>query len=161
VPVRTAAEMADAVLDASKDADALIMAAAVADFRPAREAAQKIKKAQGLGALALERTTDILSTVAELRGQSGFPRIVIGFAAETEDLLTNARRKLQEKGLDLIAANDVSAVDSGFAADTNRVTLLDSAGSEESLPLLDKLEVAREIVDRLIARLPTEEEAGS
>jgi len=117
--------------------------------------------AKGLGALALERTTDILSTVAELRGQSGFPRIVIGFAAETEDLLTNARRKLQEKGLDLIAANDVSAVDSGFAADTNRVTLLDSAGSEESLPLLDKLEVAREIVDRLITRLPTEEEAGS
>ena len=159
--VRTAAEMAAAVLDACQDADALIMAAAVADFRPAREALQKIKKTEGPEQLPLERTRDILTAVGELREQSGFPRIVVGFAAETEDLLRNARKKLREKGLDLIAANDISAPDAGFAADTNRVTLLDSAGGEESLPLLDKLEVAREIIDRLVSRLTPEEEAGT
>jgi phosphopantothenoylcysteine decarboxylase/phosphopantothenate--cysteine ligase len=159
VRVRTAAQMAGAVLEASGKADALIMAAAVADFRPALQAEQKIKKADGLTELPLERTTDILSAVGQLRRQSGFPRIVVGFAAETEELLDNARKKLREKGLDLIAANDVSAADSGFAADTNRVTLLDAAGGEESLPLLDKLEVAREIVDRLIGRLTAEQES--
>ena len=161
VRVRTAAEMAAAVLDACQDADALIMAAAVADFRPAREALQKIKKTEGPEQLPLERTRDILTAVGELREQSGFPRIVVGFAAETEDLLRNARKKLREKGLDLIAANDITARDAGFAADTNRVTLLDSAGGEESLPLLDKLEVAREIIDRLVSRLTPEEEAGT
>jgi phosphopantothenoylcysteine decarboxylase / phosphopantothenate---cysteine ligase len=160
VRVRTAAEMAEAVLEASTDADALIMAAAVADFRPAREAAGKIKKAGGLGELPLERTTDILAAVAEARRESGFPRLVVGFAAETEDLLRNARKKLREKGLDLIAANDVSAADSGFGTDTNRVILLDSAGSEESLPLLSKLDVARAIVGRLVSGLGAEEEAA-
>ena len=157
--VRTAAQMADAVLEAADKADALIMAAAVADFRPTMAAEQKIKKADGLSELGLERTTDILSAVGQFRKQSGFPRIVVGFAAETEDLLDNARKKLQEKELDLIAANDISALDSGFAADTNRVTLLDAAGGQESLPLLDKLEVARQIVDRLIGRLTAEEES--
>jgi phosphopantothenoylcysteine decarboxylase / phosphopantothenate---cysteine ligase len=158
VRVRTAAGMADAVLDACADADALIMAAAVADFRPATEAVVKIKKAEGLTSLPLERTADILSAVAGLRRQTGFPRLVVGFAAETEDLLTNARKKLKDKALDLIVANDVSATDAGFAADTNRVTLLTADGEEEPLPLMDKIEVARLVVDRVLARLPAEEE---
>ncbi|MFN2291122.1 MAG: bifunctional phosphopantothenoylcysteine decarboxylase/phosphopantothenate--cysteine ligase CoaBC [Anaerolineae bacterium] len=161
VRVRTAAQMADAVLEAADEADALIMAAAVADFRPVLEADHKIKKASGLSELPLERTTDILSAIAELRKQSGFPRVVVGFAAETEDLLDNARNKLRDKGLDFIAANDVSGVDTGFAADTNRVTLLDAAGGQESLPLLDKLQVAREIVDRLVGWLTGGEESGT
>lgn len=160
VRVGSAAEMADAVLDAAGDADALIMAAAVADFRPAQASPHKIKKARGPQTLALERTTDILLAVAELRRRTGLPRLVVGFAAETEDLLANARRKLQDKGLDLIVANDVSAPDSGFAVDTNRVTILDAAGTEEPLPLMDKAEVACQIVGRIVARLSAAKEAN-
>ena len=156
VAVWTAQDMAEAVLQACQDADALLMAAAVADFRPLQAAAQKLKKERGTPTLLLEPTPDILSAVAEQRGQTGYPRVVVGFAAETEDLLANARAKLRAKGLDLIAANDVSAPDAGFAVDTNRVTLLRADGAVEALPLLSKAEVAERIVARAIALLGEE-----
>lgn len=153
VDVRTAAEMAEAVLQACRDADALLMAAAVADFRPAQAAGQKLKKGQGVPTLALESTPDILAAVARQRQETGCPRVVVGFAAETQDLLANARVKLLEKGLDIIAANDVSATDAGFGVDTNRVTLLDADGGTEALPLMSKAEVAGRVVEKVIARL--------
>jgi phosphopantothenoylcysteine decarboxylase/phosphopantothenate--cysteine ligase len=155
VDVRTAHEMAHAVLEASAVADALFMAAAVADFRPVRAADHKLKKDAGLPVLELERTTDILRAVAEVRARSGRPACVVGFAAETGDLLANARKKLQEKRLSLVVANDVSKADAGFGADTNRVTLIDSAGVDE-LPLLSKAEVAERILERVGALLTQE-----
>ena len=150
--VRTAQEMADAVLDACGGADALVMAAAVADFRPARPAAHKRKKDAGPPVLELEPTTAILRAVAEARARSGRPACVVGFAAETGDLLANARRKLQAKRLSLVVANDVSQADAGFGAESNRVALIDAAGAEE-LPLLSKAEVAERILDRVGALL--------
>jgi phosphopantothenoylcysteine decarboxylase/phosphopantothenate--cysteine ligase len=150
VDVSTAHEMAHAVLEACANADALVMAAAVADFRPARPADHKLKKDAGLPVLELERTTDILRAVAEVRARTGRPACVVGFAAETGDLLANARRKLQEKRLSLVVANDVSKPDAGFGADTNRVTLIDSEGAEE-LPRLSKAEVSERILDRVVA----------
>jgi phosphopantothenoylcysteine decarboxylase/phosphopantothenate--cysteine ligase len=104
-------------------------------------------------ALNLVRTPDILAAVAERRSAEGHPRAVIGFAAETRDVLANAREKLARKKLDLIAANDVSAVDSGFEVDTNRVTLLDASGGMDTLPLMSKPAVAEKIMDRLAAML--------
>lgn len=151
--VGTAAEMAEAVLQASATADVLIMAAAVADFRPAHESAQKIKRAEGTPVLVLEPTVDILATVGRQRQETGRPAVVVGFAAETQDLLDNARHKLQAKKLDLLAANDVSAADSGFGVDTNRVILLDAGGGTETLPLMTKAEVAERIVARIVALL--------
>jgi len=149
IAVHTAAEMAGAVLDACPHADALLMAAAVADFRPAGPSVHKIKKAQGVPTLALERTPDILSEVARQRRESGRPRAVVGFAAETENVLANAQAKLEAKGLDLMVANDVSAADAGFGVDTNRVTLID-AGGANPLPLLSKAEVADQVIERLV-----------
>ena len=149
VPVRTAAEMAQAVLAASQDADALLMAAAVADFRPAQMAEQKVKKERGLASLGLEPTTDILAAVASQRPSSKHPRVVVGFAAETENLIDNAKAKLKAKTLDLIVANDVSAADSGFAVDTNRVILLDAWGDSEPLPLMSKTAVAERVIGRV------------
>jgi phosphopantothenoylcysteine decarboxylase/phosphopantothenate--cysteine ligase len=153
VEVSAAAEMADAVLEACRTADVLLMAAAVADFRPAQAAAQKLKKERGLPALALERTADILTGVGRLRQETGHPLVVVGFAAETEALMANARAKLRAKGLGLIVANDVSASDSGFGVDTNRVILLDNEGDTETLPLLSKAEVADRVVERVIRLL--------
>jgi phosphopantothenoylcysteine decarboxylase / phosphopantothenate---cysteine ligase len=163
--VGSAAEMAEAVLQASATADVLVMAAAVADFRPAHEAAQKIKRAEGTPILALEPTVDILAAVGEQRQATGRPAVVAGFAAETQDLLVNARRKMEAKKLDLLVANDVSAADSGFAVDTNRVLLLDPTGGVERLPLLTKAQVAEHIVSRIAALLaadgaPAAQEAG-
>lgn len=149
----TAAAMLEAVLAETARADALIMAAAVADFRPAAPAAQKIKKETDLPEIRLERTVDILQAVAERRGANGFPRRVIGFAAETHDLLANAQTKLENKHLDLIAANDVTAPEAGFGVDTNRVTLLAPGSAIETLPTLTKAEVAEVIVARLIQML--------
>jgi phosphopantothenoylcysteine decarboxylase/phosphopantothenate--cysteine ligase len=149
-PVPSAEQMAEAVLLACREADALIMAAAVADFRPAQVAAEKVKKATGPTRLELEATRDILLEVSEQRKETGMPRVVVGFAAETEDVMEQAAAKLKAKRLDLIVANDVSASDSGFAVDTNRVVLLDSWGGSELLPLLSKDEVARRIIARLL-----------
>ena len=154
VPVTSASEMLKAVTHASKDADVLIMAAAVADFRPAQVADQKIKKLQGTPTLELTANPDILATLADKRHAGWRLQVVVGFAAETQNLLTNAQSKLQRKGLDLIVANDVSATDAGFAVDTNRVMLLHKDGSTETLPLLSKEEVAVRIVQEVVKKLP-------
>lgn len=149
LPVNTALEMHNAVLAESLDADALLMAAAVADFRPAEVSNQKIKKGGGVPTITLARNPDILAEVADRKQRSGLPRVTVGFAAETQDLLANAQSKLERKGLDLIAANDVGASDAGFAVDTNRVTLLYGDGRSETLPLLEKDEVAQTIIARV------------
>ncbi len=149
VPVRSAQEMADAVLARVETTDLLIGAAAVADFRPAEAADQKIKKTPGQEELLvrLVRNPDILAEVAAHRDQTGRPRVVVGFAAETQDLLANAAAKLTAKKLDLIVANDVTEPGSGFGADDNRVTLLFADGRQEPLPIMSKAEVA----DRVLA----------
>lgn len=147
-PVISAAEMARAVLAHLTGADALVMAAAVADYRPANVAEQKIKKSDDDLVLPLARTADILLAVAAQRAQTGWPRRVIGFAAETENLLNHAAGKLARKGLDFIVANDVTRSDTGFAVDTNQVTILGADGSTEAWPLLSKIEVAHRIWDR-------------
>jgi phosphopantothenoylcysteine decarboxylase/phosphopantothenate--cysteine ligase len=142
--VRTATEMKTAVVEAVTKADALIMAAAVADYQPKTVSKAKIKKesAQSL-TIELVRTPDIL---AEVKGKF----IKVGFAAESEDLIANARKKLEGKGLDLIVANDITAADSGFDVDTNKVTLIDRTGKAEELPLLTKREVAEQVLDRVV-----------
>ena len=153
VEVRTAQEMLEAVLAESAAADALIMAAAVADFRPKNVAESKMKKKDGIPQVELEAAPDILGTVADLEPGMKRPRVVVGFAAESHDLLENATIKLQSKKLDIIAANDISAPDAGFSVDTNRVTLLYADGRSEALPLISKSEVAETIVARVAALL--------
>lgn len=143
--VETVAEMRQAVLDACKTADALVMAAAVSDFRPSDRAGQKIKKGEGGLVLELTRNPNFLLEVPD-------GLVKIAFAAETENLLDNARKKLQEYRVDLVCANDVSAKDAGFAVDTNRVTILDRDGGVEEVPLMSKYDVAQRILDR-VARL--------
>jgi len=155
IAVESAEQMHDAVMEATSKADALIMAAAVADYRPAAFAEHKIKKSADSLILNLDRTPDILKSVAEERKKGSPLKAVIGFAAETQSLLEHAREKLIRKGLDLIVANDVSAGDSGFAVDTNRVMLIDSSGEPKSLPLLSKQEVAEIIIDHLVHFLET------
>jgi phosphopantothenoylcysteine decarboxylase/phosphopantothenate--cysteine ligase len=145
IPVRRAAEMRDAVVAECAGADALIMAAAVADYQPAEASGEKIKRRQEALSLSLVRTPDILAEVGRRLGL-----VRVGFAAESENLVANARRKLEERGLDLIAANDVTAEGSGFGSDTNKVTLLDREG-EAGLPLMTKYEVATRILDRVVA----------
>lgn len=154
IRVTTAAEMKQAVLDHLSDCAALVMVAAVADYRPLKSASEKMKKAQRERiTLEFERTPDILSAVAEFRSRQGVPDMVIGFAAETEDLLKNAREKLVSKGLDLIAANDITAPDAGFGADTNRVTLLWKDGRQEELPRLRKSEVGERVIKAVVSAL--------
>jgi phosphopantothenoylcysteine decarboxylase/phosphopantothenate--cysteine ligase len=144
--VNTAAEMRDAVRRELDAASMLFMAAAVADYRPAKVAPKKLKKTDGPMRIELERTVDIL---AELRGAPG-ERLMVGFAAETDDVLRNAERKLASKGLDLIVANDVSRADAGFEVDTNAVTLIDASGRTD-VPLASKDDVADRILDRALA----------
>jgi len=155
VPVRTAVEMRDAVLAYAGETDILIGAAAVADFRPAEAAHQKIKKAPGQEGLTLHlvRNPDILAEVAGRRVETGWPKVVVGFAAETQDLLANASAKLAAKRLDIIVANDVTEAGSGFGADDNRVSLLFSDGRSEVLPIMPKIEVARRVMEAALARL--------
>ena len=149
IPVTSAAEMTDAILKESSDAFALIMTAAVADFRPSIKATHKIKKGSEKLLLDLESTTDILKAVARQKTISGFPQKTVGFAAESQDLLKNAQSKLEDKKLDLIVANDISAPDSGFAVQTNQVTLLFANGKKETLPLQKKTAVAEAIINTL------------
>ena len=148
VRTTTAAQMLEAVLAETEGADLLIMAAAVADYRPAKRADQKIKKSQGeLKTLELESTEDILSYVADRKKEKGAgPDFVIGFAAETENLLENARIKLERKGLDLIAANDVSGGEAGIGADYNQVTLIWPDGRTKDLGTLPKSEIASALI---------------
>ncbi len=152
VPVRTAIEMRDAVLGRLPATDVLIGAAAVADFRPADPASQKIKKTPGQEELTvrLVRNPDILAEVAGRRTEIGQPKIVIGFAAETQEMLANAAAKLAAKRLDIIVANDVTESGSGFGADDNRVTLLYADGRQEPLPLLGKREVAERVMAAVV-----------
>lgn len=140
INVESAAQMAQAVNQEVCNADVLIMAAAVADYSPKTTAENKIKKDTPAFSMELERTPDIL---AEVEGD--FLRI--GFAAETEDLLCNARKKLSDKKLDLIVANDVTIQGSGFGADTNKVVLIGRDGQEDDLPLMTKHEVAGKVLD--------------
>ncbi len=146
VLVETAEEMRAAVAD-RLPADIVVMAAAVADYRPTAPAVEKIKKTGEERTITLEPTPDIL---AEL-GRGREAGILVGFAAETSDVLANARAKLHAKGADLIVVNDVSAPRTGFDHDTNEVTLLDAAGGRETVPLTSKRHVARAILDRVLA----------
>jgi len=148
--IQTAEEMHNQVIAAIPQTDILLMAAAVADYRPAQRMPFKMKKEEIEFALLLTRTPDILEGVAAERRAVGKPNLVVGFAAETENLIKNAREKLMRKGLDLIVANDVSAPDSGFSVETNRVVLLSPDGTIERWPLLDKVEVAERILDRVV-----------
>ena len=142
ISVRSAAEMYKAVKDNIESATIVVMAAAVADYRPTNVHQQKIKKNGNALVLDLEQTEDILAAAALEPGS----RILVGFAAETENVVENARKKLEGKGADLIVANDVSGSDSGFDVDCNRIALVSSEGVVE-LPLLSKLEAAAQIVD--------------
>ena len=144
VSVESTAQMQEAVNKAVKGVDALVMAAAVADFRPKTMAKSKIKKASLSLNMELERTPDILAEV-----DGNFLRV--GFAAESENLLANAKKKLADKVLDLIVANDVTAPGSGFGTDTNKVTLISRDGAEEDLPLMSKREVADRVWDWVVA----------
>lgn len=146
IQVKSAEEMHDAVMANLAGATIVVMAAAVADYRPVFVADQKIKKNNGNLLLELERTTDILAAVGRLKDA----RVLIGFAAETQNVESNARKKLQEKNADMIVANDVSAKDAGFDVETNRVTFISNDWKKE-LPLLSKLEVADEILNAAIA----------
>jgi phosphopantothenoylcysteine decarboxylase/phosphopantothenate--cysteine ligase len=152
VEVESAEAMAQAILMHSASADVLVMAAAVADFRPTQAATQKIKKStdnNDAPIIHLTRNPDILLNVKASRDASGFPRVVVGFAAESENLLTNARDKLQRKGLDMLVANDITAPDAGFSVDTNRVTILTSDGDTHPFDLTSKAEVAQRIIERI------------
>ncbi len=148
VPVSSHADMYAALEQACRGTDALIMAAAVADYRPARPAEQKIKreKAHEL-TIELVENVDIIASIDE-------PGMVkVAFAAETEELLANAERKLQKKRAQLMVANDVSATDAGFAVDNNRVSILDDHGGREDLPLMSKYDVGMRVLDRVAALL--------
>jgi phosphopantothenoylcysteine decarboxylase/phosphopantothenate--cysteine ligase len=153
IHVSSAAELQSAVINASSQADVLLMAAAVADFRPTQASQQKIKKSSDLHALELEPTPDILLAISGKRKQTGNPKLVVGFAAETQDLIANAAAKLHSKGLDLIVANDVSNAASSFGSDTNQVTLLYPNGKTEPLPLMTKYEVSEKIIAEVIRLL--------
>lgn len=148
VGVKTALEMQAAVGRECADADAVVMAAAVADWRPANFAAQKVKKGEAdVWAIDLVKNPDIIGGIA----REGL--VKVGFAAESEDLLANAGGKLAAKGLHLIAANDITAADSGFGVDTNRVVLLDREGEAEELPLMSKYDVGHAILGRVAGYL--------
>ncbi|MGH9186599.1 MAG: bifunctional phosphopantothenoylcysteine decarboxylase/phosphopantothenate--cysteine ligase CoaBC [Acidimicrobiales bacterium] len=148
VRVDTASELEQAVSERSATSDIVLMAAAVADFRPARPAATKIKKGAGIPEIALEPTTDILAAL----GASKRPgQTVVGFAAETDDVLVNAADKLARKGADLIVANDVSAPDTGFEHDTNQVTIVSADGAGTAVVLSDKRAVARAVLDAVLS----------
>jgi len=145
IPMETAAQMKTAVAGALDRADALIMAVAVTDYRPKNTSATKMKKDNPSLTLELVRTPDIL---AEAKGNF----VKVGFAAESDNIIANAKKKLKQKNLDLIAANDITAADSGFNVDTNKITLIDKHGKED-LPLMSKREAAERILDRVVGLL--------
>ncbi|MCJ7425877.1 MAG: bifunctional phosphopantothenoylcysteine decarboxylase/phosphopantothenate--cysteine ligase CoaBC [Dehalococcoidales bacterium] len=146
IPVKTTLEMQKAVTKAVAKADALIMAAAVTDYQPKTTAKEKIKKDTPELKLELVRTPDIL---AEVKGDF----IRVGFAAESNDIVANAKKKLEKKKLDMIVANDITAADSGFGVDTNKVILIDKKGKVEKLPLMSKREVADRILDGVVGMM--------
>jgi phosphopantothenoylcysteine decarboxylase / phosphopantothenate---cysteine ligase len=145
IRIQTALEMRQAVLDHYAEADVVIKTAAVADFRPKFVAQDKVKKDAAELTIALERNPDILAELGQSKGQ----RVLVGFAAETQDLMANAAQKVRTKQLDFIVANDISAPDLGFASDDNRVHILDAAGQIEALPTMAKVSLADHILDRV------------
>ncbi len=145
IPVMTASEMRAAVLEQARTAQVVIMAAAVSDFRPAEPAVGKIKKSEASLVLQLEPTEDILLSLGRDKGG----RILVGFAAETDDVLRNAREKLERKNLDLVVANDIGMPGAGFGTLTNAVTLIDRSGATSEIPLTSKAAVAEAILDRV------------
>jgi len=153
IDVETSEEMRQAVLAEVENADVLVMAAAVADFRPLKAVEHKIKRATGSMDLKLEPTPDILAEVSQILTSKQLHPVVVGFAAESKDLMVNAREKLRAKCLSLIVANDITAPDSGFAVDTNRVTILDAGGGVQELPLMSKVEVAEMVMERVVGLL--------
>ena len=148
VSVRTAEEMREAVLAHMEECSVVIKAAAVSDYRPKKVSPQKLKKAESYSSLDLEKTRDILEEIGKKKGN----RILIGFAAETENLMANARKKLMEKNLDFIVVNDVTQSDAGFGFDTNQVKILYPSGEMKELPLMSKEEVSLFILND-VARL--------
>jgi phosphopantothenoylcysteine decarboxylase/phosphopantothenate--cysteine ligase len=156
--IESAEEMRAAVADALPTADALVMAAAVADFRPSASAEQKIKKEAGVvPRIVLEPTADVLRATREVRRPGS---VIVGFALETTDAVENGRRKLQGKGLDLLVVNDATEPGAGFEVETNRVVLLQAGHPDEALPLMSKAEVADRILDRVEGLLPAAESAA-
>ena len=149
VPVETAQEMYEAVLSRLDEATVVIKAAAVADYRPAQAASRKLKKAAGVPEVRLEPTPDILAEVGRRKGR----RVLVGFAAETEDLVANARAKLERKHLDLVVANEVGRPGAGFETDTNAVKILDASGQAEDVSVQSKRAVADRVLDRVAALL--------
>jgi len=141
--VETALQMREAVINSTASADALIMAAAVADYRPASPSEGKVKKKGSKLTIELTLNPDIIE---EVRGNV----VKIGFAAESQDIIENATSKLKEKHLDLIVANNITCTDSGFGTDTNQVILIDGKSEPEKLPLLQKSEVAHKVLDMLV-----------
>jgi phosphopantothenoylcysteine decarboxylase / phosphopantothenate---cysteine ligase len=148
IDVETAADMEHAVGAAAEGASVVVMAAAVADFRPKRSAGTKLSKEEGLPELVLEQTPDILAGLAARRRPG---QVLVGFAAETHDALARGRRKLTRKGVDLLVVNDVSAPETGFDHDTNAVVILDADGNSQEIPLTSKDAVANAVLDRVIA----------
>ena len=151
VTVSSASDMEEAVMPRAAHADVVIMAAAVADFRPKEPAGRKLKKDEGLPEIVLEPTHDFLVDLGRLKPAG---QVLVGFAAETDDVVRNADRKLRSKGLDLIVANDVGAPGAGFEHDTNQVTILGEDGSVDTMPLTSKRAVARAVLDAVVRRLP-------
>jgi phosphopantothenoylcysteine decarboxylase/phosphopantothenate--cysteine ligase len=145
VAVRSAVEMLAAVQERFIGADVLLMAAAVGDYRPVNCEPKKMKRGQNEFQILLAQNPDILGEISRLKNR----QVVVGFAAETHDLEAEARRKLEQKHLDFIVANDVTRKDAGFAVDTNQVTILSREGEPLRLPLLSKEEVAERILDRV------------
>ena len=145
--VKTAEEMRQAVLADCRQYDVIIKAAAVLDWRPKEASEQKIKKGRGIQTLELVENPDILAELGCSRGSSRC--LLVGFAAETQDLLANAQEKLKKKNLDLIVVNDVSREDAGFESETNAVKILYRDGGMEELPLMSKQEVADQLLDRI------------
>jgi phosphopantothenoylcysteine decarboxylase/phosphopantothenate--cysteine ligase len=149
IRVETAAEMEEAVHAAEASADVVVMAAAVADFRPAQVAGRKLKKQAGVPEITLEPTPDILAGLGA-RKRPG--QTIVGFAAETDEVRKNAAAKLAAKGIDLIVANDVTALGAGFEHDTNQVVIMDADGTEREVPLADKRAIARAVFDAVTQR---------
>jgi len=155
IRVRSAAEMREAVMSRASEADAVVMAAAVANFEPVARAAEKLSETSERVVVELSRTRDILADLAAWRRQQGRDRpLLVGFAAETHDVIGRARAKRARKGVDLIVANDVSRTDIGFEADTNAVTLI-GEGPDEAVPKQSKNAVARLILERVARLLST------
>jgi phosphopantothenoylcysteine decarboxylase/phosphopantothenate--cysteine ligase len=155
VDVVSARDMHAAVLPRAETADVVVKAAAVADFRPAATSTRKLKKADGVPTIALEANPDILADLGRARreGHTG-PAVLVGFAAETDDVESHARAKLRRKGCDLLVVNDVTEAGAGFAHDTNRVVILGADGGRVEVPLASKAEVADRLLDQVVGRLP-------